>query len=68
MLKATHHAIPLTKYAFAVTAQKPFHWTLTSSDTGGVDDHLTIVGCGVHKMVMNIMLNQRMHSSTSIVN
>ena len=47
-------------------AQKPFHWSFTSSDTGGVDDHLTIVGWGVHKMVMNIMLSQRMHSLTCI--
>lgn len=65
-IKAPHHAIPFIKYAFAMRAQKPFHWSLTSSDTGGVDDHLTIVGWGVHKMVMNMMLNQRMHSLTCI--
>lgn len=59
------HAIPLTKYAFAMIAQKPFHWTIISSETGDVDDHRTIVGWGVHRMVMNIMLNHIIHSSTS---
>jgi hypothetical protein len=59
----SHQAIPFMKYAFAMRAQNPFHWSLTSSDTGGVDDHLTIVGGGVHNIVINIMLNHRMHSS-----
>jgi len=63
----SHQAIPFIKYAFAIRAQKPFHCSLTSSDTGGVDDHLTMVGWGVHKMVRNIMLNQKMHSSTCMI-
>lgn len=63
---ATHHAMPLIKYAFAMRAQKPFHWSFMSSDTGGIDDHLTMVGCGVHKMVMNIMLSHKIHSLTCI--
>lgn len=43
-LRLSYHAIPLTKYAFAMIAQKPFHWTIISSETGDVDDHRTIVG------------------------
>lgn len=44
-------------------AQKPFHWISISSDTGGLDDHRTIVGCGVQRMVINTMLSHIIHSS-----
>jgi len=37
---------------------------MISAETGAVDDHLTIVGCGVHRMVINTILSQKIHSWT----